>query len=210
MQKNAKKRVWAFVVYPESAPSDWNEQLQLKGLQCAVSPLHDKDVNPTGEPKKPHYHIIAVWSGPTTYNSVKNLTDSLNAPIPQPLEHIRGYYRYLTHKDNPEKHQYDEADIQHLNGFNLADFCELTANEVNEIKRSLRALIREMDMLEYSCLMEYLDDQNMAIEADVAANHTMFFTGYLRSRRHRAQHHTGIADRMRTDPQTGEVVADEQ
>ena len=27
-----KKRNWAFVVYPESAPSDWIEQLQQRGL----------------------------------------------------------------------------------------------------------------------------------------------------------------------------------
>lgn len=41
-----KKRNWAFIVYPESAPADWKERLQAKGLQCAISPLHDKDLNP--------------------------------------------------------------------------------------------------------------------------------------------------------------------
>ena len=51
-KENLKKRNWTFVLYPESAPSDWIEQLKLSGLMCAVSPLHDKDVNPTGEPKK--------------------------------------------------------------------------------------------------------------------------------------------------------------
>ena len=55
-KQNVKKRNWAFVVYPESAPEDWIEQLQKTGLQCAVSPLHDKDTDPTGEPKKAHYH----------------------------------------------------------------------------------------------------------------------------------------------------------
>lgn len=46
MAKNIKKRNWAFVLYPESAPADWREQLQKTGLQCAISPLHDKDMNP--------------------------------------------------------------------------------------------------------------------------------------------------------------------
>ena len=49
-----KKRNWAFVLYPESAPEDWRERLQQTGLQCCVSPLHDKDVNDTGGPKKAH------------------------------------------------------------------------------------------------------------------------------------------------------------
>ena len=45
--KILKKRNWAFVVYPESAPSDWIEQLQQRGVVGAISPLHDKDLNAT-------------------------------------------------------------------------------------------------------------------------------------------------------------------
>ena len=95
MAKNIKKRNWAFVLYPESAPADWREQLQKTGLQCAISPLHDKDMNPDNTPKKPHYHVILTYSGPTSYNVVKALTDGFNQPIPQALEQVRGYYRCL-------------------------------------------------------------------------------------------------------------------
>ena len=76
---------------------------QKTGLQCAISPLHDKDMNPDNTPKKPHYHVILTYSGPTSYNVVKALTDGFNQPIPQALEQVRGYYRYLTHKDNQRK-----------------------------------------------------------------------------------------------------------
>ena len=71
--KNFKKRNWAFVVYPESAPSDWIEQLQLSGAQFAISPLHDKDLNATGEPKKAHWHVIVVYGSPTTESNVRAL-----------------------------------------------------------------------------------------------------------------------------------------
>ena len=138
--RNVKKRNWVFLVYPDSAPSDWVSVLQSTGLSCAISPLHDRDVNPTGEPKKPHYHVIACYSGPTSYNVVKSLTDGLNAPIPQPLEQVRGYYRYLTHKDNPEKAQYCESDIRCLNGFDLADFCELSKVRFLLIRKNYRFL----------------------------------------------------------------------
>ena len=80
------------------------EQLQLSGAQFAISPLHDKDLNATGEPKKAHWHVIAVYGSPTTESNVKSLTERLNAPKPIPLEQVRGYYRYLTHKDNPRRH----------------------------------------------------------------------------------------------------------
>ena len=149
-KSNVKKRNWAFVLYPESAPDDWIEQLRQTGLQCAISPLHDKDIDPTGEPKKAHYHIILCYSGPTSFNVVRQLTERLNQPIPQALEQVRGYYRYLTHKDNPEKYQYSDDDIKTLNGFNISDFVELSKSEVLEIKLKLQNLIREINILEYS------------------------------------------------------------
>ena len=45
--QNVKKRNWTFLVYPESAPADWVSKLQATGLPVAISPLHDKDINPT-------------------------------------------------------------------------------------------------------------------------------------------------------------------
>lgn len=185
--KNVKKRNWAFIVYPESAPADWLEQLSKTGLQCAISPFHDKDKDPTGEVKKPHYHVIACYSGPTTYNVVKALTDALNAPIPQALEQVRGYYRYLTHKDNPEKYQYAEEDIKTVNGFSILDFCEMTKSEVISIKRELQMLIRTLDIMEYSDFMDYLQDNEMIPSYDVASSNTYFFEKYISSRRNKAK-----------------------
>lgn len=185
MAKIVKKRNWAFFVYPESAPENWKEILQQTGLQCAISPLHDKDVNPDGSVKKAHYHVIAVYSGPTSFNVVKNLTTSLNQPIPQALEQVRGYYRYLTHKDNPEKAQYDEKEITTINGFSIADFIELTRSEVTKVKGELQKLIREKDFTEYSDLMDYLQDSEMTTEYDVASSNTYFFDKYISSRRNK-------------------------
>lgn len=183
--KDVKKRNWAFVLYPESAPSDWRDILQKTGLQCAVSPLHDKDLNPTGEPKKAHYHVILCYSGPTSYNVVRSLTESLRSTIPQPLEQVRGYYRYFTHMDNPEKYQYDDKEITTINGFSIMDFVELTKSEVMNIKRELQALIRSADILEYSDLMDLLLDSEMQQQYDVASSNTFFFEKYISSRRNK-------------------------
>nr|CRY97210.1 hypothetical protein [uncultured prokaryote] len=193
--KNVKKRNWAMVVYPDSLPSDWLEQLRMTGLQCAISPLHDRDMNADGTPKKAHYHIIVCYSGPTSFNVVKQLTDMLNAPGPQPLEQIRGYFRYLSHKDNPEKAQYDERDILSVNGFNIADYVEMTHSEVLAIKRELLELIRKTNILEYSELMDLLQDSDMVVQFDVASSNTLFFKSYIASRRHRGcKYHDGQPD----------------
>lgn len=196
MAKNeVKKRNWAFILYPESAPEDWREQLQKSGIQAAISPLHDKDINPDGEPKKAHYHVILVYGNPTTYNNVKGFCDRLNQPIPQALEQVRGYYRYLTHEDNPEKVQYSKADIEHVNGFDIRDFVELTRSEVGKVKREIMQLIRDNNLTEYADLIDILMDGGEATADmfDVATNNTLFFAKYLTSR-WRMSHGSALPD----------------
>lgn len=193
--KNVKKRNWAFVLYPESAPENWREMLQKTGLQCAISPIHDRDVytdgEHIGEPKKPHYHVLLCYSGPTSFNVVKTLCDSLNQPIPIYLESVRGYYRYFTHKDNPDKVQYSEGDIETINGFCISDYVELTKSEVTAIVKQLQGIIREADILEYSDLMDLLADSDMSTEFEVASNHTYFFDRYITSRRNKRKGQNG-------------------
>lgn len=203
--KNVKKRNWAFVLYPESAPKDWKEQLQLSGVQGEISPLHNKDVNPDGTKKKEHHHIILVYGSPTTYNNVKSLTDRLNQPIPQPLEQVRGYHRYLTHKDNPEKYQYDEKDIVTFNGFNIADFIELTKSEVLVIKRKLQKLIRENGIVEYSDFVDYVEENLEETDYDVAVNNTIFFNTYIKSKRYKAEQGAAVP-KIKVDKETGEII----
>lgn len=181
--KKVKKRHWAFVAYPESLPADWIDQLKQTGLKVAISPLHDRDTNPTGEPKKPHYHVIVSYEGPTTYSNVEKLTLRLNQPIPQPLEQVRGYYRYLTHMDNPEKAQYAPSEIQALNGFDIGDFVEMSKSEVTKVLRALMGYIQDNNLMEYADLMDMTMCEGVPPEwFDVAASHTLFFTGYLKSR----------------------------
>lgn len=189
--KKVKKRHWAFVAYPESLPRDWIDQMKQSGLKVAISPLHDKDVNPTGEPKKPHYHVIVSYEGPTTFSNVEKLTLRLNQPMPQPLEQVRGYYRYLTHEDNPEKAQYDKADIQTINGFDIRDYVEMSKSEVTRYLREVQQFVMDSNITEYADLMEILiqGGEGMADWYDVASSHTLFFTAYLRSRRYKATGH---------------------
>ena len=188
-----KKRYWAFVLYPESAPENWKEILQQTGLSCCVSPLHDKDINPTGEKKKAHYHIILCYSGPTTFKCVKAITDSLNQPIPITLEQVRGYFRYLTHKDNPEKYQYDEKEITTINDFDIDNYNDLSVSQINAIKIELQKIIRDNEILEYCDLLDFLLDSDLLSYLDVAQNHTILFNTYITSLRNKKKYEKTIA-----------------
>src|SRR5690625_6212064 len=81
--KNQRTRNWSIIVYPESAPENWIDILQKEYVKMVVSPLHDKDVNPDDTLKKAHYHVLFMFDGVKSYNQVKSIADSVNAPIPQ-------------------------------------------------------------------------------------------------------------------------------
>lgn len=188
--RNIKKRNWAFVVYLDSAPENWRDLLQETGCMFAISPYHDKDINPDGTPKKPHYHVIICYDGPTSYNVIKRITDSLKQPIPMPLEQIRGYYRYFTHMDNPEKYQYDEKEITTINGFDINNYIELSYTEISKYLLQLQYLIRDKKIFEYSELLDMLADNDCKELWDVARNHTFLLDKYITSRRNKSKKET--------------------
>lgn len=72
-EKIIKGRDWAFIVYPESAPENWREILDDTHIRWIESPLHDKDFNPDGTIKKPHWHVMLSADGPITQKQLKKL-----------------------------------------------------------------------------------------------------------------------------------------
>ena len=184
MSNTIKSRYWAFVLYPESAPADWIDQLILTGLRFAVSPLHDKDLDPTGNPKKAHYHVMLCWDGPTTFNSAKRFTDSLFQPIPIPLVSPNGYYRYFIHKDNPDKYQYDEKDIKSYNGFDISVY--FSSSDIQDAINLLSDLIIDSKITEYSVFCDIVRLQYPQLR-NIAFSHTIHFNTLIRSVRHKSQ-----------------------
>lgn len=179
-----KKRHWAFVAYPESLPENWIEIIQQTGIPFAISPLHDKDVNPTGEPKKVHYHVIISYHGPARLSQVKRITEALNQPNPIPLEAVEGYYRYLTHRDNPEKAQYSEMDIRCLNGFEAPqESPSLARKRKLECTLKIQDIIEENDILEFWTLVQYLRTFDLELYEVATVTNSMGIKAMLMSRR---------------------------
>lgn len=180
----SKERYWTFVIYPESCVNNWKQQLQDLGLQCAISPLHDKDKNDNGENKKSHYHVLLCFNGPTTYNKVYTITKSLNATIPQRVLSCKGIIRYFTHKDNPEKFQYNDEDIKTINGLDLKTFNDLTTSQVLHIKKEIIKTINDMKINSYFNLVNlYAFDSSQNDFFQVVSSNTIFFTNYIKSKK---------------------------
>lgn len=176
-----KERYWTFIMYEDSRPDNWYDELQATGLQIAISPLHNKDLNSDGEEKKPHWHVVLFFQGPTTYSRVEKITKLVNGTIPKRVISPIGMIRYLTHKDNPEKYQYDEREIITINGLDIDDIQGMTTSMEIELKKACIQLIQIKKIKEYSSLVNYLISEDMKDMFKIVANNTMFFNAYLKS-----------------------------
>lgn len=145
-----KGRDWTAIVYPDSAPKNWREILDETHYRWVESPLHDKDVNPDGELKKPHWHIMLSADGPITENTIKEVFKKLNTPEIKKVGSSRGLVRYMIHMDNPEKYQYDINDIKGHNGAEVESYFELTPTNKLSVLKDMVIYIRDNQVDNFS------------------------------------------------------------
>ena len=186
LKKDTKKRNWTFVLYDDSCSPDWEEYLISTGVPFCYA-YHDKDMTEIDEPKKPHYHVMVCFDGPTTYNTMLEYAKRVGAAneAVQAVGSVRGIVRYFCHKDNPDKYQYSEDVVQCRNGFDPSDYFCLTITEQKVFKRKVIQFIQDNDIEEYADLIDILMDTDEVDMFDIASQNTFFFTQYIRSRRNK-------------------------
>lgn len=121
-------RNFATVVYPESAPVGWDQILADSKVPAFVSPLHDLDLNPGGEVKKAHYHVIVMFEGVKSDDQIRDFFSSFGGVGLERIASIRGYARYLCHLDNPEKHRYDTSLVRSFSGADYVSAISLATD----------------------------------------------------------------------------------
>lgn len=180
MAKEKRKRNWVFVVYPESAPENWREILRDKLVPGYISPLHDKDSNVDGEVKKPHWHVLLTFKGLKSLEQVKEITDSLNASFPQVCNDIRAYARYLCHLDNPEKAQYEVADVECLGGTDYLDKIKSAADTDTALSEMMDWCV-EQGCYSFFRLSNYARRHRSDWFRVISSSRTVFLTAWLKS-----------------------------
>jgi len=183
-KKNDRQRNWTFVLYPESVPINWREQLNELHMPWVESPLHDRCINPDGTQKKSHWHVVILFDGSKSFDQVKEITDSLNAPIPQKVASAMGVIRYMTHMDNPEKVQYSKDDIVAHGGADVARYFKMTATNRYEAIREMRKFVRDNVITEFSDLFDYADEHRFEDWFPLLCDNSAYIIGqYIKSLR---------------------------
>ena len=184
--KETRTRNWTIVLYPESAPENWREVLDDMHIEWIESPLHDKDINANGETKKAHWHILLMFGGVKTYEQVKEITDKLNAPIPERCHNAKAMVRYMAHLDNPDKAQYSVSDIKAHGGVDLAEMLRPSSSERYTIISEMIAFIKEYNIMEFQDLMDYAASEKFDTWFPLLCDSSAYVVGqYIKSQRHR-------------------------
>lgn len=126
---HGRSRTWATVLYADSANPKWKEILGDLAIPCFVSPYHDKDKNPHGEDKKPHWHILFMFDGVKSVEQIQEICMQLCSVGQENVASTRGYARYLCHLDNPDKAQYDINDVLSFGGADYRDIIGLPSDK---------------------------------------------------------------------------------
>lgn len=150
-----RSKTWVFIGYPESLPTDWESKLREMMIDVAVSPLHNRDVNPNGERKKPHYHIVLRYSSNKSYAQVLKDIECFEGSIPQKIKSMKGQIRYLVHADNPEKAQYEQKDIVVIGAWDIMQYFTLTQVDRHNYIADMMDFIDEHDIMEFHKLVKY-------------------------------------------------------
>lgn len=200
---DGRARNFATVVYPESAPENWQQILAEQFIPAFISPLHDKDVNPTGEPKKPHYHVIVMFDGKKSEDQVRGIFALIGGVGCEVVKSSRGYSRYLCHLDNPEKVQYSPDDVRQLCGADYSSTIGLAIDKYKAIDE-IMDFIDLHNITSYRNLLQYCRKERRDWFRVLCDNGTYVVLEYLKSAQWSEQ--KKIETFLKVDLETGEVL----
>ena len=198
-KKDSRCRNWTIIIYPESAPENWRDILDEEHIEWIESPLHDKDINATGETKKEHYHILLLFGGVKSYDQVLEFVKSLNCPIPTRCHNAKALVRYMAHLDNPDKAQYNILDIKAHGGVDVAELLRPSSSERYTIIKEMLEFVKENCIIEFQDLIDYAYNLHFDDWFPLLCDNSAFIiVNYIKSCRHR--------EKQKIDFSTGEKI----
>lgn len=174
-----RTRNWMTIVYPESAPDNWHVILSDECIPAIASPLHDKDLDPTGEPKKAHYHVMLMFAGVKTQDQVFSICKKFGGIQPRPVSNAQSMARYFIHKDNPDKYQYDPEEITNFSGADWSELVKTSRDRYDTLEKIVQFVL-QTHTYSYSDLVNHarMTDRRWF---EVCCDNTIFLQTFCKS-----------------------------
>lgn len=126
---------------------------------------HNRDIDPDGKLKKKHYHIVFRFKNPVKW---KYLVEAFPYSDIQSCTSVNASVQYLIHKNNPEKAQYNYAEIiSNMSESKLEELLTKTDGSGRKRDKFLEDIINKIDsgeIREYN-RFEYIDSYTLTVYA---------------------------------------------
>lgn len=116
--QNARARKFSCITYCTEEQIKLSLEAHWSCIRAWAYMKHDKDVNSDGTTKEPHYHVVVWLYNASTVGRVRRWFRALDdkqqeiTTTAQPCKDVVFAYEYLYHRNDPDKYQYNEKDIQ--------------------------------------------------------------------------------------------------
>lgn len=159
---NKSLRYWKFLIYPDSCGGGWNndvdyegllDRLEELGLQLFLSPIHNRDLDESGNFKKPHMHVLAYVPGKKSYKTMCEMLQPFGvATVKEVTDHEvdEQYWCHLNCRNKEVKPEYPVSACVSLNGYVPTGLLKETRHGN---LRKLWSLIEENGMIYFCDLM---------------------------------------------------------
>ena len=129
-RKGKLRKVWWAYLYEDSAPENFLDLMRESGME-GLAIRHDKDTTAAGEVKEPHWHVVVRFSHAVQAKEAKEVLTSFGCKEQsvQYRDSWTAVARYLCHLDDPDKHQYDPADVVEFGGADYLAAINRTADK---------------------------------------------------------------------------------
>lgn len=114
MAKTTKTcEVMQYLEYMDCDYEEIEKRIQaITNLKTYCIMLHDKDVLKDGNPKKPHFHAVLTFTDGKTWESIAAAVGVEKQYVNKIKTTTARAQAYLIHKNDPDKFQYDAADVR--------------------------------------------------------------------------------------------------
>ena len=151
-----RTRNYCSILYPDSAPDDWEQRCRDLHVTAIISPLHTGEKS-NGEALKPHFHIVLMYDSMKTISQANEDFKSFGAiDRCESVKAIRGYLRYLCHLDEDPKvkEHYDPYLVHVIGDFDYISAINSTEDDLNilvDITNYIHAN-HITNLIEFQCL----------------------------------------------------------
>ncbi len=177
--KVVTSRCFATILYPESAVSNWMEVLEELHTKVLISPLHDRDTDASGALKKPHHHIMLMFSSTKSVAQIREITNAIHSVGVEKILDPVAYAAYLIHRNSPDKIQYSAEDVIAFN-IDYLDFISDTQSTSDLLKHILDYIESE-NIHSFAVLIQHCREHQDWLRCIYGKPY--FFSLYLKSRK---------------------------